>query len=119
MLDLAPHAVPSMEQREALTIGMDVQSLFQSQSAVALQKAASFREVNLLNPILVHCRSSGKPFYTIMHCIDVGLVIDLEPVNPVDVPVMAAGAPKSYKLAAKAIFEVAVLAQREHLPPVV
>ncbi|KAJ8514040.1 hypothetical protein OPV22_004474 [Ensete ventricosum] len=91
MLDLAPHAVPSMEQREALTIGMDVQSLFQSQSAVALQKAASFREVNLLNPILVHCRSS----------------------------VMAAGAPKSYKLAAKAIFEVAVLAQREHLPPVV
>ncbi|RWW42390.1 hypothetical protein BHE74_00052062 [Ensete ventricosum] len=98
---------------------MDVQSLFQSQSAVALQKAASFREVNLLNPILVHCRSSGKPFYAIMHCIDVGLVIDLEPVNPVDVPVMAAGAPKSYKLAAKAIFEVAVLAQREHLPPVI
>ncbi|XP_074566806.1 phytochrome C isoform X1 [Curcuma longa] len=103
MLDLAPHAVPSMEQREALTIGTDVRSLFRSPSTVALQKAASFGEVNLLNPILVHCRSSGKPFYAIMHRIDVGLVIDLEPVNPNDVPVTAAGALKSYKLAAKAI----------------
>ncbi|CAL9090359.1 unnamed protein product, partial [Musa textilis] len=62
-----------------------------------------FREVNLLNPILVHCRSSNKPFYAIMHRIDVGLVTDLEPVNPVDVPVTAVGALKSYKLAAKAI----------------
>lgn len=32
-----------------------------------------------------------------------GLVIDLEPVNTEDVPVTAAGALKSYKLAAKAI----------------
>ncbi|ONK64450.1 uncharacterized protein A4U43_C07F26120 [Asparagus officinalis] len=48
-------------------------------------------------------RSSGKPFYAIIHRIDVGLVIDLEPVNPADVPVTAAGALKSYKLAAKAI----------------
>ncbi|URD99600.1 hypothetical protein MUK42_34505 [Musa troglodytarum] len=38
-----------------------------------------------------------------MHRIDVGLVTDLEPVNPVDVPVTAVGALKSYKLAAKAI----------------
>ncbi|XP_010906221.1 phytochrome C [Elaeis guineensis] len=103
MLDLTPHAVPSIEQREALTIGTDVRTLFRSPSSVALQKAASFGEVNLLNPILVHCRSSGKPFYAIMHRIDVGLVIDLEPVNPADVPVTAAGALKSYKLAAKAI----------------
>lgn len=103
MLDLMPHAVPSIGQREALTIGTDVRTLFGSPSSVALQKAASFGEVNLLNPILVHCRSSGKPFYAIMHRIDVGLVIDLEPVNPADVPVTAAGALKSYKLAAKAI----------------
>ncbi|WOK99688.1 phytochrome C [Canna indica] len=109
MLNLAPHAVPSMEQREALTIGTDVRSLFRSPSSVALQKAASFGEVNLLNPILVHCRSSGKPFYAIMHRIDVGLVIDLEPVNPADVPVTAAGALKSYKLAAKAISRLQAL----------
>ncbi|KAA8524865.1 hypothetical protein F0562_011288 [Nyssa sinensis] len=103
MLDLAPHAVPSIEQQEALTFGTDVRTLFRSSSAAALQKAANFGEVNLLNPILVHCKNSGKPFYAILHRIDVGLVIDLEPVNPADVPVTAAGALKSYKLAAKAI----------------
>ncbi|CAH1450145.1 unnamed protein product [Lactuca virosa] len=73
MLDLAPHAVPNIEQQEALTFGTDVRTLFRSSSASALQKAANFPEINLLNPILVHCRSS------------------------------AAGALKSYKLAAKAI----------------
>ncbi|XP_075668454.1 phytochrome C [Castanea sativa] len=103
MLDLAPHAVPSIEQQEALTVGTDVRTLFRSSGATALQKAANFGEVNLLNPILVHCKTSGKPFYAILHRIDVGLVIDLEPVNPADVPVTAAGALKSYKLAAKAI----------------
>ncbi|KAI0497680.1 hypothetical protein KFK09_020913 [Dendrobium nobile] len=103
LLDLAPHAVPNIEQREALTIGMDARTLFRSLSSIALQKAASFVDVNLLNPILVHCRSSGKPFYAILHRINEGLVIDLEPVNPADVPVTAAGALKSYKLAAKAI----------------
>lgn len=103
MLDLAPHAVPSIEQQEALAIGTDVRTLFRSSGAAALQKAANFGEVNLLNPILVHCRNSGKPFYAILHRIDVGLIIDLEPVNPADVPVTAAGALKSYKLAAKAI----------------
>ncbi|KAI3809698.1 hypothetical protein L1987_19296 [Smallanthus sonchifolius] len=103
MLDLVPHAVPSIEQQEALTFGTDVRTVFRSSSASALQKAASFPEVNLLNPILVHCRTSGKPFYAILHRDDVGLIIDLEPVNPAEVPVTAAGALKSYKLAAKAI----------------
>ncbi|GJM96643.1 hypothetical protein PR202_ga13504 [Eleusine coracana subsp. coracana] len=103
MLDLTPHAVPTIDQRDALAIGADVRALFRSQSSVALQKAATYGEVNLLNPILVHARTSGKPFYAIMHRVDVGLVIDLEPVNPADVPVTAAGALKSYKLAAKAI----------------
>ncbi|KAG0478874.1 hypothetical protein HPP92_013593 [Vanilla planifolia] len=52
MLDLAPHAVPSIEQQqlEALTIGMDARTLFRSPGSIALQKAASFG------------RSSGKPF---------------------------------------------------------
>ncbi|GJT15779.1 phytochrome C [Tanacetum coccineum] len=103
MLDLAPHAVPNIEQQDALTFGTDIRTLFRSPSASALQKAANFPEVNLLNPILVHCKSSGKPFYAILHRNDIGLVIDLEPVNPADVPVTAAGALKSYKLAAKAI----------------
>ncbi|CAN6470627.1 unnamed protein product [Victoria cruziana] len=109
MLDLAPHAVPSIEQKDAIAIGMDARSLFRSSSAAALQKAANFGEINLLNPLLVHCRNSGKPFYAILHRIDVGLVIDLEPVNLTDVPVTAAGALKSYKLAAKAISKLQAL----------
>ncbi|CAN6707959.1 unnamed protein product [Malus baccata var. baccata] len=103
MLDLAPHAVPNIEQQQALTFGADVQTLFRSSGAAALQKAAHVGEVNLLNPILVHSRTSSKPFYAILHRLDVGLVIDLEPVSPSDVPVTAAGALKSYKLAVKAI----------------
>ncbi|VFQ89433.1 unnamed protein product [Cuscuta campestris] len=103
MLDLAPCAVPSIEQQEALTIGTDVRTLFRSTGAVALEKAARFEEVTLLNPILVHSRNSGKPFYAILHRIDVGLVIDLEPVDPEELPVTAAGAMKSYKLASKSI----------------
>ncbi|KAL0311142.1 UNVERIFIED_CONTAM: Phytochrome C [Sesamum angustifolium] len=88
MLDLAPHAVPSMEQQEILSFGIDVRTLFRPSGATALHKAANFGEVNMLNPILLHSKTS---------------VIDLEPVNPSDVPVTAAGALKSYKLAAKAI----------------
>ncbi|KAI3890088.1 hypothetical protein MKX03_015968 [Papaver bracteatum] len=103
MLDLTPHAVPNIEQKDALRIGADARTLFRSSSAAALQKATNFGEVSLLNPVLVHCRSSGKPFYAIIHRIAVGFVIDLEPVNPADVPSTAAGALKSYKLAAKAI----------------
>uniref|UniRef100_A0A2P2J8P7 Phytochrome n=1 Tax=Rhizophora mucronata TaxID=61149 RepID=A0A2P2J8P7_RHIMU len=112
MLDLASHAVPSIGQQEALTFGIDVRTLFRPPGAAALQKAANFEEVNLLNPILVHCKTSGKPFYAILHRIDVGLVLDLEPVNPADVPVTAAGALKSYKLAAKAISRLQSLPSR-------
>ncbi|KAL2938578.1 Phytochrome C [Bienertia sinuspersici] len=103
MLELAALAVPNMKQKEALTFGTDVRTLFDSLSASALQKAVNFPEVNLFNPILVHCKSSGKPFYAILHRIDVGLVIDLEPVNLDDTVVTTAGSLKSYKLAAKAI----------------
>ncbi|KAI3524829.1 hypothetical protein L1887_03495 [Cichorium endivia] len=103
MLDLAPHAVPSIEQQEALTIETDVRTLFKFSSIAALQKAANFTEINLVNTILVPCRSSGKPFYAILHRNDVELIIYLEPMNPSNVPVIAAGALRSYKLAAKVI----------------
>lgn len=103
MLGLTPHTVPSMEQREALSIGTDVKSLFQSPGCFALQKAVDFGEISILNPITLHCRSSSKPFYAILHRIEEGLVIDLEPVSPDEVPVTAAGALRSYKLAAKSI----------------
>uniref|UniRef100_A0A7N0TVP6 Phytochrome n=1 Tax=Kalanchoe fedtschenkoi TaxID=63787 RepID=A0A7N0TVP6_KALFE len=103
MLELTPHSVPCIEQKESLTIGIDVRRLFLPSGASALQKAASYGDINLMNPILVQSKNSGKPFYAILHRIDVGVVIDLEPVDAASLPVTAAGALKSYKLAAKAI----------------
>ncbi|KAI3977484.1 hypothetical protein MKX01_000397 [Papaver californicum] len=101
MLDFTPPAVPNIEQKDRLRIGADARTLFRSSSAEALQKATNSGQVSLQNPVLVHCRSSGKRFYAIIH--PVGFVIDLVPVNPADVPITASGALTSYKLAAKAI----------------
>lgn len=98
------HAVPTLgDNNPGLGIGTDVRTLFTSPSSTALQKAIGFADVSLLNPILLHCKPSGKPFYGIMHRVTGCLVIDFEPVKPCDLPITAAGALQSYKLAAKAI----------------
>lgn len=103
MLTLANHAVPSVGAAPLLGAGTDVRSLFTAPSTAALQKALGFADVSLLNPVLVHCRTSGKPFYAILHRVTGCLVVDLEPVNPSDMPMTAACALQSYKLASKAI----------------
>ncbi|EFJ07927.1 hypothetical protein SELMODRAFT_161430 [Selaginella moellendorffii] len=106
MLDLMPQSVPSLGagQQDLLGIGSDARSLFTPASASALEKAAGAIDVSMLNPISVHCKTSAKPFYAIVHRIDVGLVLDLEPVKASDTSVgSAAGALQSHKLAAKAI----------------
>eukprot|EP00850_Spirogloea_muscicola_P003861 SM000016S01849 [mRNA] locus=s16:204838:211537:+ [translate_table: standard] len=103
MLDLSAQAVPTVGHAEALDIGTDVRTLFTSASAIALEKAAASRDVSMMNPVSVQCRSSQKPFFAILHRIDIGLVIDFEPYKQADNAVSAAGALKSHKLAAKAI----------------
>ncbi|KAG8363985.1 hypothetical protein BUALT_Bualt19G0079300 [Buddleja alternifolia] len=103
MLTMVSHAVPSVGDQPVLGIGSDIKTIFTTPSSAALQKALGFGEVSLLNPILVHCKSSGKPFYAIIHRVTGSLVIDFEPVKPHEVPMTAAGALQSYKLAAKAI----------------
>ncbi|KAK7284476.1 hypothetical protein RJT34_19222 [Clitoria ternatea] len=103
MLTMVSHAVPSVGDHPALGIGTDIRTIFTAPSASAFQKAIGFGEVSLLNPILVHCKTSGKPFYAIIHRVTGSLVIDFEPVKPHEVPMTAAGALQSYKLAAKAI----------------
>ncbi|MQM19367.1 hypothetical protein Taro_052374 [Colocasia esculenta] len=103
MLTMVSHAVPSVGDHPSLGIGTDVRSIFTSPSTVALQKALGFAEVSLLNPILVHCKTSGKPFYAIVHRVTGCLIADFEPVKPYELPMTAAGALQSYKLAAKAI----------------
>ncbi|KAL8027283.1 hypothetical protein ABFX02_14G085300 [Erythranthe guttata] len=103
MLTTVTHAVPIVGDHPFLDIGSDIRSIFTAPSSSALQKALGFGEVSLLNPVLVHCKTSGKPFYAIIHRVTGGLIIDFEPVKPYEVPMTAAGALQSYKLAAKAI----------------
>lgn len=109
MLDLAPQAVPSVGQRRLLDIGIDARTLFTPSSGTALEKAASANDVSMMNPISIQCKNSQKPFYAIMHRIDLGLVIDFEPVRPSDPSISAAGALRSHKLAAKAISRLQAL----------
>ncbi|KAI3676100.1 hypothetical protein L1987_85699 [Smallanthus sonchifolius] len=103
MLTMVSHAVPTVGENPVLGIGTDIRTVFAGPSATALFKALGFGEVSLLNPILVHCKTSGKPFYAIIHRVTGSLIIDFEPVMPNEVPMTAAGALQSYKHAAKAI----------------
>nr|AVL25509.1 phytochrome A [Chrysanthemum lavandulifolium] len=103
MLTMVSHTVPTVGENPVLGIGTDVRTIFAGPSATALFKALGFGEVSLLNPILVHCKTSGKPFYAIIHRVTGSLIIDFEPVMPNEVPMTAAGALQSYKHAAKAI----------------
>ncbi|GMI77724.1 phytochrome E [Hibiscus trionum] len=84
-------------------IGVDAKTLFTPASGASLAKAAASREISLLNPIWVYSRSTQKPFYAILHRIDVGIVIDLEPARLGDHALSLAGAVHSQKLAVRAI----------------
>ncbi|CAH9141515.1 unnamed protein product [Cuscuta epithymum] len=84
-------------------IGIDARTLFTLSSRSSLAKAVASREISLLNPIWVHSRSNQKPFYAVLHRIDVGIVIDLEPASSSDPALLLAGAVQSQKLAVRAI----------------
>nr|XP_009791671.1 PREDICTED: phytochrome B-like [Nicotiana sylvestris] len=103
MLGIMPQSVPSLEKVEFLKIGTDVRTLFAPSSSVLLEGAFGAREIALLNPIWIHSRISGRPFYAILHRIDVGIVIDLEPARTEDPALSIAGAVQSQKLAVRAI----------------
>ncbi|KAK3024021.1 hypothetical protein RJ639_044123 [Escallonia herrerae] len=84
-------------------IGIDARTLFTPSSRDSLAKAISSREISLLNPIWVHSIGTQKPFYAILHRIDVGIVIDLEPARSHDPALSLAGAVQSQKLTVRAI----------------
>ncbi|KAM5587780.1 phytochrome E [Rosa sericea] len=84
-------------------IGIDAKTLFTPSSGASLARAAASRELSLLNPIWVYSRTTQKPFYAILHRIDVGIVIDLEPAKSGDPALSLAGAVQSQKLAVRAI----------------
>ncbi|XP_031097629.1 phytochrome B-like isoform X1 [Ipomoea triloba] len=103
VLGLMPQSVPSLDRPDILGIGVDVRTLFRPSSSVLLQRAFGAQEITLLNPIWVHSKNSGKPFYAILHKIDVGIVIDLEPARSEDPALSIAGAVQSQKLAVRGI----------------
>ncbi|KAG7963579.1 hypothetical protein I3843_09G124800 [Carya illinoinensis] len=84
-------------------LGIDARTLFTPSSGALLAKAASSREISLLNPVWVYSTSIQKPFYAILHRIDVGIVIDLEPALSDDPALSLVGAVQSQKLAIRAI----------------
>nr|AOA13605.1 phytochrome B [Musa acuminata] len=110
-LDLSPQSVPSLggPQPPALALGADVRSLFTPSSAALLERAAAAREIALLNPLWIHSRTSRKPFYAILHRVDVGIVLDLEPARSEDPALSIAGAVQSQKLAVRAISRLQAL----------
>ncbi|XP_056175578.1 phytochrome E isoform X3 [Syzygium oleosum] len=84
-------------------IGVDARTLFTPSSGASLAKAAASREISLLNPVWVYSRGTQKPYYAILHRIDVGIVIDLEPARSGDPAMSLAGAVQSQKLAVRAL----------------
>ncbi|KAF8394682.1 hypothetical protein HHK36_020899 [Tetracentron sinense] len=103
MLNRTSQSVPSLEKPTNLTVNTDVRTIFTPSSAILLEKAFGAREITLLNPVWIHSKNSGKPFYAILHRIDVGIVIDLEPARTEDPALSIAGAVQSQKLAVRAI----------------
>ncbi|KAF7054102.1 hypothetical protein CFC21_061850 [Triticum aestivum] len=113
LLDLSPHhSVPSLDSSAApppVSLGADARLLFSPSSGVLLERAFAAREISLLNPLWIHSRVSSKPFYAILHRIDVGVVIDLEPARTEDPALSIAGAVQSQKLAVRAISRLQAL----------
>ncbi|KAI3932137.1 hypothetical protein MKW92_000273 [Papaver armeniacum] len=98
-----------MLDTESLAVGTDVRTLFTPSSASFLEKAFSSRNISFFNPLWIHLKNSGKPFFAILHKIDVGIVIDSEPASAEDPAFSISGAVLSQKLADRAILRLQAL----------
>ncbi|KAJ8761188.1 hypothetical protein K2173_001244 [Erythroxylum novogranatense] len=108
MLDINPSTELDRSQVKGL-IGIDARTLFTPHSGASLAKAALSREISSLNPVWVCTKSAQRPFYAILHRIDVGIVIDLEPAMSDDPALSLAGAVQSQKIAVRAISRLQAL----------
>ncbi|CAI7890661.1 unnamed protein product [Closterium sp. NIES-53] len=62
----AEDAVAPLPQTK-IALGMDVRSLFTPESVEALEKAVAADDIASMNPVLLQCRSSNRPFYAVLH----------------------------------------------------
>ncbi|MCL7030492.1 hypothetical protein MKW94_021250 [Papaver nudicaule] len=90
-------------ERIELLLGLDARSFFTPSSGDSLTKATGSLEISLSNPVLVHSVNTRLPFYAILHRIDVGTVIDFEPVQSGDPAFSVAGSMQSQRFAVQAI----------------
>eukprot|EP00898_Chlorokybus_atmophyticus_P002791 jgi/Chlat1/3512/Chrsp23S03694 len=100
---------PGNSPSQMAGIGMDARQLFTASSATHLEKAIQCKDLGIVNPIAVFSAASGKPHFAILHRVDVGLVIDLEPVHASATSPSQAGALASHKLASDAISRLQAL----------
>lgn len=99
----APQKPAPFSSTHCAGIGDDARNLFTAASAAALETAASYADISLMNPVLVQCKATSVPFYAILHHHQPGggILIDLEPIQASDPFVTGAGALQSHRLAAK------------------
>ncbi|KAF5190083.1 Phytochrome [Thalictrum thalictroides] len=76
-------SVESRKIQECL-LGFDARSLFTMSSAESLMKVLSSQDISLSNPVSVVSEIAQIPFLAILHRVDVGVVIDMEPVRQSD-----------------------------------
>ncbi|GFP94912.1 phytochrome e [Phtheirospermum japonicum] len=84
-------------------LGTDARNLFTPSSVTSLSIALACMNLSFLNPIWVHSKTNQRSFYAILHRIDVGILIDLEPARDVHPYVIHAGEAISQNIAARAI----------------
>ncbi|RLM58834.1 hypothetical protein C2845_PM18G03830 [Panicum miliaceum] len=106
MLTAVSHTVSGVDDSPNLCIGVNVVSLFADPGATTLDKVLGFPDVSSLNPIIVQCKTSGNPFYAIVHHVAGCLGVDFEPVHPSEFPTAVVWASQPYKLAATAISKI-------------
>ncbi|KAL8097369.1 phytochrome B-like [Apium graveolens] len=101
----------SIETPQNLFMGVDVKTLFVPSESLMLAKTIRSGQLCISNPLRIHSKASARPFYAILHRVDVGIVIDLEPIESEIPSLFVAGALQSQKLAMWAISHLQSLPQ--------
>lgn len=62
-------------------LGRRFDTLFTPESSEQIEQSLQYSDLSLANPLLVRTAKTGRPYYAILHRIDVGIVVDLEPLK--------------------------------------
>nr|AYW35333.1 phytochrome [Spirogyra varians] len=73
---------PDLEEGEAMAdmLERDVFAYFSPQSIKSIKNALQFSDLSLANPISVKTAKTNRKLYAILHAVDEGIVMDLEPL---------------------------------------